>query len=244
MFRNNPEALFRHKNIYIWFLLGFQGGFLNSAGFLGVGRFVSHITGFATLFAVEGARGNWPVAGGLLSTPVFFVFGAMFSAWFVERSFIKNKKPAFTFVFSYLVLWLFIVLIVGELGGFGEFGNHLNSLKNFYYLFTLAFICGLQNATVSSATGNIIRTTHLSGPTTDVGVSIIRVWTYRKDKSKKREEILTLVRIGIIFSFIVGSLIGAISLTHYQYRAFIIPIITSAISAYHLLEVHKHMDDI
>jgi uncharacterized membrane protein YoaK (UPF0700 family) len=240
MFQQNHEEIYRPKFLYLWFMLAFQGGFLNTAGFLGVGRFVSHVSGFATLFGVFGASGAWIKAIGMLSTPVFYLFGSMFSAWFIERRKLLKEAPYYPFVFFYIVLWLILVLFIGNNGGFGDFGNHLDSMNNFFYLFTIAFICGLQNSMVSSATSNIIRTTHLTGPLTDLGIGIVRVWTNGKKGLHEREFFSNLCRLGIIFSFTLGSLIGAFILMHFQYNAFILPVLISSFSAIFLLKFSPH----
>lgn len=242
MFHRNQDALFNPRYLLIWMLLAMQGGFLNTAGFLGVGRFVSHLTGFGTMVGVEIFRGHGLLALGLIATPVFFLFGSIFSGWFVERRRIQQELPWYSFIFFYIVFWLILVVVIGELGGFGTFGNHLDSMKNFYFLFTIAFICGMQNAVVSSATGNIIRTTHLTGPMTDLGTGFVRIWTFRKDRSKKKEFYAVWCRLGMILSFVVGSFIGAYLLTHFQYRAFLFPVIISLFASFELLNVFRKKD--
>jgi uncharacterized membrane protein YoaK (UPF0700 family) len=226
MFEKNHDELYEPKNIFLWFLLALQGGFLNVAGFLGVGRFVSHVTGFATLFGVEGSRGHWMVATGMLATPLFFIGGTMVSAYFTESRRIRNKEPQYTFIFSHIIFCLILTGVLGYLGFFGEFGNHLDSLQNFYYLFILAYTCGLQNAVITSVSGSIIRTTHLTGPATDLGTGIVRYWT-KFPQSNKRETFATWCRFGIIISFITGSLIGAIIFAKFQFGGFLLPIIIS-----------------
>jgi len=46
------DTLYERQNLYLWFLLAFQGGALNAGGYLAVHRFVSHVTGFATLAGI------------------------------------------------------------------------------------------------------------------------------------------------------------------------------------------------
>lgn len=40
-----------------------------------------------------------------------------------------------------------------------------------YYVWACALACGLQNALTSKYSGNVIRTTHLTGATTDLGIA-------------------------------------------------------------------------
>ena len=233
MFTKNHDALYEPQNIFLWFLFAFQGGFLNVAGFLGVGRFVSHITGFATLFGVEASKNHWMVAIGMLATPVFFIAGTMVSAWFTERRRIQSKEPLYSLIFLHIILCLVVTGIAGHLGFFGEFGSHLDSLHNFYYLFILAYTCGMQNAVITSASGSVIRTTHLTGPITDLGTGIVRYWT-KYPQTNHRETFATWCRFGIIMSFITGSLVGAILFSHFQFKAFILPVVISSFVAFRL----------
>ena len=82
----------------------FQGGALNTGGYLSVHRFVSHVTGFATLAGVDGARQHSSEMLGMLLVPVFFVFGAILSAWSVERQRIRGKSPRYSIVFSIITM--------------------------------------------------------------------------------------------------------------------------------------------
>jgi len=60
-----------------WFLLAFNGGMINAGGFLATGRFVSHVTGFATLFGIHLVNAKPDVALGALTVPLFFSLGCI-----------------------------------------------------------------------------------------------------------------------------------------------------------------------
>jgi len=235
MFDKDHDALYEPQNMMIWFLLAFQGGLLNVAGFLGVGRFVSHVTGFATLFGVEAAKSNWIVAFGMMLVPLFFLIGTIFSGWFVERRIIKEEAPKYKIVFGVLILSLSSVLGLGIEGFFGPFHETLYTLGSFLYLFSLAFICGTQNAVISSYSNRIVRTTHLTGLTTDLGIGLVRVWTYRKHASRHREMRAIYIIMGIIAFFALGSLIGAIIFSRVGYHGFILPVILTSYIYYRLV---------
>jgi uncharacterized membrane protein YoaK (UPF0700 family) len=238
MFNPDDDTLYEPKNIFLWFLLAFQGGVLNIAGLLGVGRFVSHLTGFATLIGEQLSKENWFVAFGMFATPGFFIAGAMVSAYFIDRRRILHKAPQYSFIFVQMIFFLILTGALGSLGFFGEFGNHLDSLQNFYYLFIIAYVCGMQNAVISSASGAVIRTTHLTGPTTDMAIGIVRYWT-KFPHSNRRETFATWCRFGIIMSFIFGSLIGAIFFNKFQFKAFLLPVLITSFVAYRLRQHSK-----
>ena len=237
MFRDQ-DSLYDPKNMFIWFLLAFQGGGLNTGGYLAVHRFVSHVTGFATLAGIEGAKFNFLNMIGMLMVPTFFLMGAMLSAWLVERRRIQERPPRYSTVFSIIILNLIAVAVLGSLGFFGTFGESFTFGRDYLLLFLLAFTCGLQNAVISSASGAFIRTTHLTGPTTDLGIGLVRIWTLRK--TVNHNELFAIwCRLGIIFSFILGSLINAFFFMEYRFYGFFLPVFISMFVAIRLRIIKK-----
>src|SRR4051812_45829612 len=96
------ENMFRHKihhrrlswqTFLNWYLLSFLAGSVNMGGYMACHRFVSHVTGFATLFGAEASRGLWDRAIGILSVPLFFLAGVMVSGYLVDRPFHTGKRP-------------------------------------------------------------------------------------------------------------------------------------------------------
>ncbi len=53
MFNHRMDQLPSNWVLFHWFLLSFNAGCINAGGFLATGRFVSHVTGFATFFGVD-----------------------------------------------------------------------------------------------------------------------------------------------------------------------------------------------
>lgn len=238
MFIDRKAEIYKPENLILWFLLAFQGGHLNTGGYLAVHRFVSHVTGFSTLFGVHAVEENWLSAFGMLLVPFIFLCGSMVSAWFIERRKIKGKRPKYGVVFFLIIINLYSIAILGHFGYLGRFGEELKSLRDYYVLFTLSFTCGLQNAVISSASGSIIRTTHLTGPTTDLGVSLVHLFT---EKNKSKELIfINWCRAGIIFSFILGSFIGAYTYHHLSYLGFLVPVCIS-IFVMIRLNIHRYL---
>lgn len=226
MFKGKEDQLYEPRNLFMWFLLAFQGGSLNTGGYLSVHRFVSHVTGFATLAGVAGAKFDWITMFGMLLVPLFFLLGVIISAWNVERRRIQDLTPRYSFVFTMIFINIFLVTFLGTFGYLGSFDEILNQKENYLLLFLLSFTCGLQNAVISTASGAVIRTTHLTGTTTDFGIGLVRNWTNRK--SPETQEIFAnWCRFGIYISFIAGSFISALLFTHYKFYGFYVPLIIS-----------------
>lgn len=237
MFKGKEDLLYDPRNLFIWFLLAFQGGSLNTGGYLAVHRFVSHVTGFATLAGVAAAEFDWATMLGMLMVPMFFLLGVIISAWNVERQRIKDSIPRYSLIFSIIFFNILFIAVSGSFGFLGEFGEPLNSSRDYLLLFLLSFTCGLQNAVISSASGAVIRTTHLTGPTTDFGIGLVRMWTTRKNLHKQ-ELFANWCRFGIYVSFILGSLISALLFVNFKFWGFYLPLAITLYTALRLRAIH------
>jgi len=217
-------ANYNKINISIWFLMAFQAGAINAGGFLACHRFVSHTTGFATHFGAEFAMGKVFDAIGIASVPIFFLLGTMLSAYFVDRRISIGKKPQY----SFLAWFMFFLMLIATIGGnrewFGEFGNPMAIEPDYALLAILTMTCGIQNAMITSASGSIIRTTHLTGITTDLGIGLIRIFSRAKtDSIVPVEKKYTIMRLGIILFFIFGSTIASYLFYAQKYNGFLLP---------------------
>ena len=217
-------AQYSRTNLLLWMTLAFQAGFINAGGLLACHRFVTHTTGFATLFGVEFAKGNWLNAAGMVTTPGFFLLGAMLSAFFVDRRISDGLSPRYTLLIGVISLLLVSIAFAGHDGAFGIFGGETDIRTDYFLLILLCLTSGIQNAAITSASGAIIRTTHLTGLTTDLGIGIVRVLHgSASDKIHAAEVRGTWIRMGLIAGFVVGSTAGALTFLNFQYLGFLIP---------------------
>lgn len=208
------------RNRFIWSSLSFQAGLINAGGFLACHRFVTHTTGFATQFGADLALFKFDEALSMLLVPLFFLSGAMLSAYFVDRRIHQNDRPKYYVVFALMTLFLFTVIVLSLAGFFGKFGEQLSVWADFTMIALLCLTSGLQNATLSTASHNKIRTTHLTGITTDLGIGIVRHFYAKNDLEVQKNK----MRAIIIFAFILGSAIGAFLFMHLEYWGFTLPL--------------------
>lgn len=195
------------------FLLAFIAGSINSVGLLGFKhQAVSHLTGVSTFLSLEMASLNISEIIHLLLVVFSFLIGAVLSGFIVGNTALKlGRRYTFALIIeSFLLLIAFICF------------KH-NSVFA-YYLCSSA--CGLQNAITSSFSGSLIRTTHVSGLFTDIGIII--GLKLRGQKADSRKIILYCT---VIFGFISGGVIGAISFKYFSYNAILLPSILSAVVA-------------
>jgi len=210
-------SYFSRKNILIWLSMAFQGGAINAGGFIACHRFVTHTTGFATYFGTEFALGNIQSAFGMLTVPMFFLLGAATSGFLVDRRVTMGFKPAYHLSFGLISLFMLAAAWFGQRGVFGTFGDPLELSKDYSLLALLCLASGLQNGTITSASGSVIRTTHLTGITTDLGLGIIRVIASKHSTEvKTQEHRANWMRIGIIGFFVLGSAVSSFIYYHFN----------------------------
>ncbi len=202
-------------------IMCFIAGYINAAGFLLTGRFVSHLTGFATLFGIDFAQQKYSHALGMIAVPVFFVFGAFVAGLFIDWRIYRNKNPHYNWVMSIAGLCLVLIPILSH----NKNWFLLSDFRHTYILLVLlCFSCGLQNAAISSASASSVRSTHLTGISTDLGLGLARLMTFNYSDQKQRKEVfIAFRRLLCIASFVFGGLIGAAAYLFINYKAFFIP---------------------
>jgi uncharacterized membrane protein YoaK (UPF0700 family) len=143
---------------------------------------------------------------------------------------IFGNESISTYSRSNVIIWMTLAFQAGVLniggfnGAFGPFGEAIESRRGGYALLALlCLICGMQNATVSTVSRAVVRTTHLTGLTTDLGIGIARV--LNKTRLKKIDEDIqaNLMRVGIILFFGLGSVLGSLVFLKAGFRGFLLP---------------------
>lgn len=231
------------RHVYLnWFLLSLSGGFINAGGFLATGRFVSHVTGFATLFGVDLAKVQFQDAFGILSVPVFFLIGSFIAGILIDHPRHLGHKPRFDWVMGISSACLILAATGGELSIFGTFGETFKLEQSYILLVLLCLSCGLQNAAITSSSGKSVRTTHLTGLTTDLGLGLARLFSLGLTHNLSHKEIrANFLRAGSIASFIIGSVLGAGVFLSFGYKGFLFPAAISIYAAWHGYTKHKNL---
>jgi uncharacterized membrane protein YoaK (UPF0700 family) len=224
------EQFVSKRFIGLWSLLAFQAGFINSIGFLACNRFVSHMTGFGTQAGVSLATTDYWMALETLSAPVSFIIGAWFNGAMTIARASRGLVPRYDIISVIMPVMLIVLLVFGVNGYFGSFGNPEEYFSNFYLLSMLTFLCGMQNACFATLTQGQIRTTHLTGISTDIGTDLALLWgghltAKQKALAKKRNWMRTFT----FFSFGLGAVISAMYDKQLQYWSLLVPVCTSII---------------
>ena len=203
-------------NVKLASLLGITAGFVNAAGFLGFSVLTTNVTGHAALFAEQIALQNWETARIIALWMFLFLAGAFISSLIVSRIG-KNQQ------YSYVIPILIETTILISVALLGYKYDHSLVAKEIF-AGSLLFAMGLQNALVSMVSGSVVRTTHLTGTFTDLGIELAQFIKNKPEENKVLKPRIKL-RMAIIFFFMCGALGGAWLFRSFSFYSFFIPVI-------------------
>ena len=226
MFYHSSISQYSTKNLLIWFVMAFQAGLLNIGGLLITGNFISHVTGFVTFFGHHLVSGEWSRALSMLNVPIFFLLGTMVSGYFIDLRIRTGKAPNYIVTFGLMFILILCIFFLGVIGGWGGFQYEILRDEKYWALITLCFVCGVQNATITTVSRSVVRTTHLTGIVTDLGIGIVRVFSKAAPEDEKK---LNFMRMGIVTFFILGSVVGAFFYTKFLYWGFLLPTLIAGV---------------
>ena len=192
-------------------------------GLLSCRTFVSHMTGFASMASLEFESNQAHHAISLLAMLLIFLFGAMMSGVLIDSRIRENKKPRYYIAFGFLFIVMLFVTIGGFNNIFGEFGVTARKASGYSLVALLCFTCGVQNGMITLVSKSVVRTTHLTGLVTDLGIGFVRILNRSRAHSAENEGRANGMRIGIVLSFFFGSLIGVPIFRNLQFRGFVFP---------------------
>lgn len=201
---------------HLGFTLSFVAGATNAGGFLAVQQYTSHMTGIVSAMADNIAFGGYALvlagAGALLS----FLLGAAFTAVLVNHARRRHLHSEYA-----LPLLIEAVLLIG----FGLLGAQLSRIEGLFVPATvmlLCFIMGLQNALVTKISNAVIRTTHVTGIVTDIGIELGKlVYWNSYDGSDRPKVVADRDRLSVLSTllacFFLGGVVGAAGFKHVGY---------------------------
>ncbi|MEN8740780.1 MAG: YoaK family protein, partial [Phaeobacter gallaeciensis] len=151
---------------YLAAALSTIAGALNAVGFLMARSFTANMTGNVSAFADEIAQGAWRASLGFLLLLALFIGGAALAGAFVnfgEQRGIRSIYAAAIAVEGVAVLALGLFLSVSA------------GASNMFLVGILSLVMGVQNAVTSLISRSRVRTTHVSGMATDIGIGLAAV---------------------------------------------------------------------
>jgi uncharacterized membrane protein YoaK (UPF0700 family) len=194
-------------------LLTFIAGSVNAIGLLGFQHeAVSHLTGSASLLAMQIARVDVASSFHLLLVILSFLIGAMFSGFLIGNTALElgRRYSAALIAEASMLLIAMYLLMQG------------NSSGHFF----ASAACGLQNAMTSSYSGAVVRTTHITGLFTDIGTMLGTM--LRGETADRRRLTLYLI---LICGFILGGVAGSLLFFRIAFLSLMLPATMAALLA-------------
>jgi uncharacterized membrane protein YoaK (UPF0700 family) len=90
------------------------------------------------------------------------------------------------------------------------FGQLLITKNPNLLAFSLLFAMGLQNSLVTRISNATVRTTHLTGLFTDLGIELSQLFFYKQKEHKEKLFSSIKLRMTIISFFFVGGIVGGV----------------------------------
>lgn len=205
------------KPIPPWILLGgfvltSAAGSINAVGFLGMHhQAISHASGTVTALSNELATGRYAPALYAMGVVLSFFFGSVLSAAIIRQGALKlGRRYGVALVIESALLFAACrLLMTGHRSG--------DCLA--------AMACGLQNAMATHYSGAVVRTTHMTGIITDLGITL---------GLKLAGEPIDLRRAGLyvvlVLGFFTGGILGSLGYVAIGFRTLLFPATLTGLS--------------
>ncbi len=201
MFTHQGNRRTPGHNLQIASLLSFVAGIVNVAGFLAIQKLTTNVTGHFAFFVDEVFKLNFWDAFVYFLYIFFFFLGSFSSSLLVE--YITRKNSNYTYSVP-TAIEAFILL------GIAIFGQQLITANSNIIAFVLLFAMGLQNSLVTRISNAVVRTTHLTGLFTDLGIELSQLFFYHEISARAKLFTSIKLRLSIISFFFLGGILGGV----------------------------------
>ena len=191
-----------------WFL-AFNAGAINAGGVLVVNMYTSHMTGFASQVADSLVLGHGELLLNAIGALLAFTCGAACTAIIVNWARVHRLRSAYA---------LPLLLEAGLLLPFGLMGAITLTWSTPFAVpltvLLLSFIMGLQNALGTKASAGRVRSTHMTGNVTDLGIELGKLLYHNRSGTPPEAQVRAnraRMRLhgGLLLAFVGGGLFGA-----------------------------------
>lgn len=204
-------------NRLLGYTLAGVAGAINAGGFLAVQQYTSHMTGIVSSMADNVAVGTYRLVLGGAGALLSFIVGAACTAVLVNHARRRGLHSEYA-----LPLLLEAVLLLC----FGLLGARLSVVTGLFVPVTvmlLCFIMGLQNALITKLSRAEIRTTHITGMLTDIGIEIGRLFYWNSVGGAEKPDLAgnrgrLRVLSSLVACFFLGGVVGALG---FQWAGFV-----------------------
>lgn len=209
MFRHQGKTRTLSHNLQIASLLSLVAGMVNVTGFFAVNRLTTNVTGHFAYFVDEVSKLHFWQAFTYFLYTFCFCFGSFVSNFLIE--FISSKNDRY--IYSFPASFELILLIVLGCANHKMVDQHPDIIAC-----SLLFAMGLQNSLVTTLSNASVRTTHLTGLFTDLGIELSQLFFYKAHAQKEALLSSIKLRLTIISCFFIGGVIGGVLFVRFSLK--------------------------
>jgi uncharacterized membrane protein YoaK (UPF0700 family) len=235
MLRQAKEDRTLRENLMLSSSTAFISGVVNVAGMVAFLAFTSNVTGHVANLANHLVQQNYHEII-VFAIWLFMFFMGAFAANFLIRS--LEYKSRYRAHSAPVVLEIIVLLVVAF---YGSTFYKETQLEREWVIGALLFAMGLQNSMVSTVSGGLIKSSHLTGLFTDLGGEVSE-WVHPKTGKSQVIRNKILIRLTILLFYIIGGVAGGFLFDRFEFAIFyIVPFILLTILYYDLtpLALHK-----
>ena len=211
MFRHQGKNRTFIHNLRLATLLSFVAGIVNITGVLALKTLTTNVTGHFAYFAEEVIRQDFSAAITFFIFTIFFLAGSFTSNFLTELISKTNRNLSHVIPIS---LEIMVLLTVGIFG----VASDLTTFEGKWIAFALLFAMGSQNSLVTKISQSTVRTTHLTGLFTDLGIELSQLFFYKKPEETKKLKTSIYLRLSIISFFFGGCIFGGFVYTFLELK--------------------------
>ncbi|MGX5720821.1 YoaK family protein [Shinella zoogloeoides] len=187
-------------------ILAFVAGGVNSAGYFGYRYFSANMTGNVSMASDLFAVSQSDLALGFLTIVAMFIFGAFIASILIEFGKRQQRSNIYALTLIIEAAFLIFVGLVISLSTRPPHGVLVVGL--------LSLTMGLQNAASTRISGSRVRTTHVSGIATDIGVGIAMLLGGNSSTEKLAIVLRLKLHFATIVFFALGGVLGVLGCQH------------------------------
>ena len=213
MLRNYSNSRTLGDNIRLGTLTAFTAGTINIASLLIFLSFTSNVTGHYAILAAEISQGNWAQVAVVAGWIFLFFFGGFVANLSVINF---NKKSKY---FAHALPIVLEILCLLAVGIYGQFYYEKTLAETEALVALMLFATGLQNGLTASISNFSVKTTHLTGTTTDLGI-LASMFTQKK--FRKSPELMGKAKLllSIMTAYVLGAIFSGLTYYSLEFRVF------------------------
>ena len=202
-------------NLSLAILLSFTAGSVNVAGFFAFTVLTTNVTGHVANLARLLIERDYKVANVVELWILCFFAGTFSSSFMID--YLKRKNSRFSSTFPII----FEAAILLTIAMIGNSYHKIVGLEVFVGI--LLYTMGMQNSIVSVVSGSVVRTSHLTGMFTDLGINLSRLIFATQEERLLLNRKVTL-HLMIVLFFFLGGITGGFLFTKIGFESFFLPV--------------------